>query len=507
MAKVFKEDATTEGACRISSISGVRPEGNFYLDGVRNIRNCGGLGAFQVLSDVQVADLLEYLCPASLSQLMQTSKTFYAFCTAEDLWMQFVVEKCKPVHQFNGSSWRSTYASLYSPTGSWMSRQQPIAVSGLYSDLLFHRWLYSTADIDVSWLKRERIPRVDAREISSEAFRRDYILPGRPVIVTGVVSTWPAVARWSREYFLSVSPKDAMYETGCANMTLSAFFEYASSNHDEAPLCLFDPHFASTAPQLAEDYTAPDFFKDDLFSLLSDRPNYRWLLLGNRKSGSKWHVDPNGTHAWNGVVKGAKRWLFFPPHIPPPGVFPSDDNANVTQPLSLIEWYTNFYHAAATGAAGVPLIEGTCYAGELVFVPREWWHAVINLEDDTFAVTQNCVTPEICPLVRSFLHFRRDCVSGVPEERKQTLWKEFDEALERHRPDLLTPLSKVYASSPTAEPVQESSRSSANSLDSVRLCNALQHPPRQPQSEGANGASFWDQLRAKKKRIVFNKAE
>lgn len=57
-------------------------------------------------------------------------------------------------------------------------------------------------------------------------------------------------------------------------------------------------------------------------------------------------------------------------------------------------------------------MEGTCRAGDIMFVPREWWHAVINLEDDTFAITQNCVTAEICQNVRSFLKCRPDCVSG-----------------------------------------------------------------------------------------------
>lgn len=48
--------------------------------------------------------------------------------------------------------------------------------------------------------------------------------------------------------------------------------------------------------------------------------------------------------------EGAKRWMLLPPNTPPPGVFPSQDKANVVQPLSLVEWYMNFYDAAASGA-------------------------------------------------------------------------------------------------------------------------------------------------------------
>ena len=101
----------------------------------------------------------------------------------------------------------------------------------------------------------------------------------------------------------------------------------------------------------------------DLFALLGEavRPAYRWLIAGPKRSGaspsqgprgrraegergtgprcrryvwgdcgrmllvapgSSWHVDPNATSAWNGLLTGKKRWIFCPPGTTPPGVFP-----------------------------------------------------------------------------------------------------------------------------------------------------------------------------------------
>lgn len=43
------------------------------------------------------------------------------------------------------------------------------------------------------------------------------------------------------------------------------------------------------------------------------RPPYRWLLIGVAGTGGKVHTDHAGSSAWNGVVVGRKRWVFFPP--------------------------------------------------------------------------------------------------------------------------------------------------------------------------------------------------
>jgi hypothetical protein len=62
-------------------------------------------------------------------------------------------------------------------------------------------------------------------------------------------------------------------------------------------------------------------------------------------------------------------------------------------------------------------IECIVRAGELIFVPRGWWHMAINLEDGV-AITQNCVSRTNLPHVLSFLRPGRtlELVSGVAEE-------------------------------------------------------------------------------------------
>ena len=142
-------------------------------------------------------------------------------------------------------------------------------------------------------------------------------------------------------------------------------------------------------------------------------------------------MDPNCTHAWNCSVLGRKRWLMLPPGPPPAGVFASADGGSVAQPVSLIEWYLNFYNETRR-TRGNDLVEFTVGVGDVVFVPSGWWHAVLNL-DECVAVTQNYVAQQT-NLARALAFFKHkpDQVSGVPAHRKQGFYAEFSAALAAH---------------------------------------------------------------------------
>lgn len=52
-------------------------------------------------------------------------------------------------------------------------------------------------------------------------------------------------------------------------------------------------------------------------------------------------------------------------------------------------------------------------AGEVLFVPRGWWHAVLNIEDDTIAVTQNYVCRRNLLQVTRFIREKPEQVGAV----------------------------------------------------------------------------------------------
>ena len=85
------------------------------------------------------------------------------------------------------------------------------------------------------------------------------------------------------------------------------------------------------------------------------------------------------------------------------------------------------------------------HAGDVVFVPRGWWHAAINLED-TVAVTQNFVSNANLPYVLRFLRSgREDLVSGCPGEDRASLHCRFVEALRERAPEALEAAEAIEA--------------------------------------------------------------
>ncbi|TPX48699.1 hypothetical protein SeLEV6574_g01897 [Synchytrium endobioticum] len=328
-------------------------------------------------------------------------------------------------------NWRCTYAHAYRhilPSSKpLVLAPTPLKLRGMFSDILYTPHLYSS--IPLSAICGIATETVDRRaDLSVSHFVTEYGIPNKPVILTAVVPHWPAFVKWDLPY-LQRKCGDRLLRAEAIHLTMHDYLHYSQQCHEESPLYLFDKHVAHS---LVDDYTVPPPFADDMLLLLADkRPDHTWLIVGPARSGSTFHVDPNCTSAYNAVIRGAKKWLLYPPGTIPPGVFVSDDGSEVTSPLSVTEWFVNFYTQAINSA--VKPLECVCRAGEVLFVPHGWFHLVINLEP-SIAITSNFTPSYSLPTVLRWLKDRPDQVSGY---RGHDLYSDFVDAVKRKRPDLL----------------------------------------------------------------------
>lgn len=238
-----------------------------------------------------------------------------------------------------------------------------------------------------------------------------------PFVLTAdrCVRSWPVLQNWSLDG-LQRDYATTAFRAESVDWPYALYDQYMRRTTDESPLYLFDKKFAEkmdltvdSDTKDASAYWKPECFGLDLFEVLGpQRPAHRWLIVGPARSGSTFHKDPNGTSAWNAVVRGAKYWILFPPGAAVPGVYVSADKSEVTSPLSIAEWLLTF-HAEARATPGC--IEGVCGEGEILHVPSGWWHLVVNLEPG-IALTQNFVPRAHLAEVLLFLRDRPEQVTG-----------------------------------------------------------------------------------------------
>ena len=394
---------------------GVEPEGNLFLQAA-SVKaeavavRCRGLGArLARLGDATVLDVLSFLAPSALGVVCGSSKVLGAYACFEELWK----EAC--VRRHNGGvlpawrgSWRETWAGAEARASAAVVRPR------LFSDALFrpHLLAHSPSPFGerATGPPCERVSGLDARAFSA----RFEAGGGTPVVLVGLGAAAAAEEAWG-EPGLGGAFGKRIYHAGGVNFRMEDYLKYGKENVDDPPLYVFDPTFGASTPELLDCYEPPAHFRDDLFDLLGDdeRPDYRWLLVGGSRSGQSWHTDPNSTSAWNLTLRGRKRWLFFPPGVRPPGVLPAvdGDGDNYLAPVSNMEWARAGFYAEAK--AHPKFLEADADPGDVVYVPRGWWHMVVNMAPLTVAVSHHFVSPAGLPNVLKRLRDTPEHVSGV----------------------------------------------------------------------------------------------
>jgi histone arginine demethylase JMJD6 len=267
----------------------------------------------------------------------------------------------------------------------------------------WRRWAFADRSLPPLCKTLAHLPEVDYRETSTEKFIKHYIKKERPCMIKHAMDEWPAMSKWSLEYFQREHAHDK-FRVGdndkgdAVRISMKQFLKYCfegDARQDDSPLYVFDEKYrlagGGTNRTLFADYQVPTYFQADLFDLLPDkhRPPHRWVVIGPERSGTNLHVDPLGSGAWNAVISGTKRWVLFPPTTPKHLV----TEVKRTYDSEGISWFhsvwTNMSDEKKHELGAVEFVQR---AGDCVFVPGGWWHAVVNLEF-TIAVTQNFAHP------------------------------------------------------------------------------------------------------------------
>jgi hypothetical protein len=471
---------------------GVLPGGNqLFNDDADNTGTKKNKNNVSCLSESLWQDVLSFCDSGTLSRMVQVSRYFYVAGHQPELWRDLVLRHSvtlTPTEHNPPSSWKDVYVSLFynnnHPQNNNNKKHVPMNLSGkVYSDFLYRNHLCRSFAIPSAWLEDDGltsntsrpVPSVDYASMTANQFFDGYESKNMPVLVRGAASTTRAHQHWKDpNYLLKTQTSDTAFRATSgaaplpADFTLPAYLQYCQefSSHEESPLYLFDRNaFLDPDHPWSKDFF-DEFYQNcpywnvhnhrdhghDLLQHLGSnekRPDHTWIIMGPKRSGSVFHLDPNATHAWNVSLKGRKRWIFYPPGITPPGVHPSSDGDEVALPLSVGEWIVQFWQEHSENLKSSnnkppherPM-ECTAHPGDAIFVPHGWWHMVVNLDEGyNLAMTHNYVSPSNLGNVLKFFHEKQDQISGC-RDRKETIKPEhlhdaFVDALRREAPQFL----------------------------------------------------------------------
>ncbi|HYH97993.1 cupin-like domain-containing protein [Hyalangium sp.] len=275
------------------------------------------------------------------------------------------------------------------------------------------------------WTPVERMSRLSSGALAART---------SPLVLTEAIGDWPALRNWTPAFFRGLCGEREVWlhrytRRNALKATLGA---YVDGLEGRGPLADSGPelYFAYDASVLGGTTRLRDDFDfRPLFPAGMGMPK-TGLWMGRQGAHTPLHYDMDALNL-HAVLRGRKRFILFPPEDSP-HLYPSD----------VFEWTTVFSevnlarpdlarHPLAVRARGLEAVVGP---GEVLLLPRGWWHDVVSLED-SLSLNAWWVTPDLfvgarlwhenirALLHRAGLHARNRCTCcGHGDLRRHLGW-------------------------------------------------------------------------------------
>ncbi|MDX1913191.1 MAG: cupin-like domain-containing protein [Saprospiraceae bacterium] len=209
--------------------------------------------------------------------------------------------------------------------------------------------------------------------LTRETFAAEYLEPLKPVVFTDLTAGWPAIRKWTIEYFKekygdlmvpvvsnNFSRPGKGYLAADKHITFREYLEILESGPSD--LRIFAWNIFWKAPELREDFAVHDIMD----GFVNELP---FLFFGCEGSRVTLHYDVDMSHVFLNQIHGRKRVILFSPeqgrhlyHLP----FTVASHVNILKPD--YEKYPALQHVKGQEVMLQP--------GETLFIPRGYWHNI-----------------------------------------------------------------------------------------------------------------------------------
>ena len=247
------------------------------------------------------------------------------------------------------------------------------------------------------------IDRVES--ISPQDFRTRYLLPKKPVIITGLAKSWPAYTKWTWEYFQSLIGK---VEVGVYNniragahvpvngaddtMLFGEYLDLIQQGPVELRIFLFN--IFKYAPQITQDFTFPEQYTKNFLK------KYPMLFVGGEGSVAHMHYDIDLSHIFHTQFLGRKRVLLMP-NDQSPLLYKMP--LTVESAASFVDFHKGVDEQNFPALAKARGYETILAHGETMFMPTGYWHHMQYM-DSGFAMSLRALPEGVAQKLNGFYH-------------------------------------------------------------------------------------------------------
>jgi hypothetical protein len=218
--------------------------------------------------------------------------------------------------------------------------------------------------------------------ISDDQFFEIYYTKNTPVLITGIMGDWPALGKWTPEFFrqrfgneaievMGDRNNDPEYEINCYHhkkvMKFSDFIEQIECHQSTNDIYLTANNHLLDRPIAAELYQDISIFPEYLVP--SRKRGFIYLWFGPRGTVTPLHHD--AVNVLFAQVHGSKKFILVSPNETPNLYNEIGVYSSVNCEMPDFDRHPKFKR--------VTKIEFNLHPGEVLFIPVGWWHYVRSL--------------------------------------------------------------------------------------------------------------------------------
>lgn len=222
--------------------------------------------------------------------------------------------------------------------------------------------------------------------IDSKEFIDSYYKPLHPLIIKDMASTWPALKKWTPEYF---KQQHGEKQVKVYNDSFVKAGEHYMSDIKTMPLCEYIEQVLTTTQDLRMflyniKSEMPDIINDIIFPEMVKgfSKNFVFMFFGCKDSVTQMHFDIDMSHVFHTALYGKKTIT----------IFPYEQGKNLHRYPFTCRSYVDIHNPDYDRFPGLKQAKGyqtVLEKGETLFIPSGYWHHVVY-DEPAYAISLRC---------------------------------------------------------------------------------------------------------------------